>query len=62
MKCDIVSFDYFGFGCSSGKPKINTILSDGEDAINFSISYLKYKIENIILFGKNWYYELYIFS
>ena len=52
MKCDIVSFDYYGFGCSSGKPKINTILSDGEDAINFSISYLKYKIENIILFGK----------
>ena len=52
MKCDIVSFDYWGFGCSSGKPKINTILSDGEDAINFAISYLKYKIENIILFGK----------
>ena len=52
MKCDIVSFDYCGFGCSSGKPKINTILSDGEDAINFAISYLKYKIENIILFGK----------
>ena len=35
MKCDIVSFDYWGFGCSSGKPKINTILSDGEDALNF---------------------------
>ena len=52
MKCDIVSFDYCGFGRSSGKPKINTILSDGEDAINFAISYLKYKIENIILFGK----------
>ena len=52
MKCDIISFDYWGFGCSSGKPKINTILSDGEDAINFAISYLKYKIENIILFGK----------
>ena len=52
MKCDIVSFDYWGFGRSSGKPKINTILSDGEDAINFAISYLKYKIENIILFGK----------
>ena len=52
MKCDIVSFDYLGFGCSSGKPKINTILSDGEDAINFAISYLKYKIKNIILFGK----------
>lgn len=52
MKCDIVSFDYWGFGCSSGKPKINTILSDGEDALNFAISYLNYKIDNIILLGK----------
>ena len=52
MKCDIVSFDYWGFGCSSGKPKINTILSDGEEALNFAISYLNYKIDNIILLGK----------
>ena len=52
MKCDIVSFDYWGFGFSSGKPKINTILSDGEDALNFAISYLNYKIDNIILLGK----------
>ena len=51
MKCNIVSFDYWGFGCSSGKPKINTILTDAEDAMIFSISYLKYKIENIIIFG-----------
>ena len=51
LKCDIVSFDYWGFGCSSGKPKINTILSDGEDVLNFAISFLKYKIENILLFG-----------
>ena len=52
MKCDIVSFDYTGFGCSSGKPNINTILPDGEDALNFAISFLNYKIENIILLGK----------
>ena len=52
MKCDIVSFDYMGFGASSGKPKILTILSDAEEALNFSINYLIYKIENIILFGK----------
>ena len=51
MKCDIVCFDYFGFGCSSGKPSIETILSDGEEALNFVLSELKYKIENIILFG-----------
>ncbi len=52
MKCDIVSFDYTGFGCSSGKPNLNSILEDGEDALNFAISYLKHKIENITLFGK----------
>ena len=52
MKCDIVSFDYLGFGCSSGKPKINTILSDGEDVLNFAISFLNYKLENILLLGK----------
>lgn len=52
MKCDIVSFDYSGFGCSSGKPDLSSILVDGEDVLNFTISYLKYKIENIILFGK----------
>ena len=51
MKCDILSFDYWGFGCSSGKPKINTILTDAEEVLNFSISYLNYKIDNIILFG-----------
>ena len=52
MKCDIISYDYLGFGCSSGKPKINTILSDGEDVLNFAISDLNYKIENIVLLGK----------
>ena len=51
MKCDIVSFDYLGFGGSSGKPKIHTILSDSEEALKFSTYYLNYKIENIILFG-----------
>lgn len=51
MKCDIVSFDYYGFGCSSGKPKLNSILPNSEDALNFAISTLKYKVENIVLLG-----------
>ena len=51
MKCDIVSFDYSGFGCSSGKSTINNSISDGEEALNFTITFLKYKIENIIVFG-----------
>jgi hypothetical protein len=52
MRCDIVSFDYSGFGCSSGKPEIYTIILDGEDIINFIIKELNSKIENIIIFGK----------
>ena len=52
MKCDIISFDYLGFGDSNIKPKINTLMQDGEDAIEFSLNYLNYKIENLILFGK----------
>jgi hypothetical protein len=52
MRCDIVSFDYSGYGCSSGKPEIYTIILDGEDIINFIIKEFNSKIENIIIFGK----------
>ena len=52
MKCDIISFDYFGFGDSNVKPKNDTLFNDGEEAIKFAINDLKYKIENLILFGK----------
>ena len=52
MKCDIISFDYLGFGDSNIKPKNNTLLEDGKDAMNFAISHLHYKIENLILLGK----------
>ena len=52
MKCDIISFDYLGFGDSNVKPKNDTLFNDGEEAIKFAINDLKYKIENLILFGK----------
>ena len=52
MKCDIISFDYLGFGDSNTKPKNTSIYQDAEDIINFAINHLKYKIENLILFGK----------
>lgn len=51
MKCDVLSFDYMGFGRSNGKAKINTIFIDGEDTFEFAINKLNYKIENIIFFG-----------
>ena len=52
MKCDIISFDYLGFGDSNIKPKNNTILEDGEYAIKFANEHMNYKIENLILMGK----------
>ena len=54
MKCDIISFDYQGFGYNynnSYKPKIDTIPFDAEEIINFAMTELKYKIENIIIMG-----------
>ena len=56
MKCDIVSYDYQGFGHIYDrftKPNNSTLFIEGEQVLlDFCINYLKYKIENIILFGK----------
>ena len=52
LKCDIISFDYMGFGHSKEKVKKISILEDGEETIKFSISVLNYKIENIIIMGQ----------
>ena len=52
MKIDIISFDYTGFGDTKEKPKNTTLLEDGEITINFILSHLKYKINNLVLFGK----------
>jgi hypothetical protein len=52
MKIDIISFDYTGFGDTKEKPKNTTLLEDGEISINFILSHLKYKINNLVIFGK----------
>ena len=52
MKIDIISFDYTGFGDTKEKPKNTTLSEDGEITINFILSHLKYKINNLVLFGK----------
>ena len=52
LKVDIICFDYQGFGDTASKPKLNTIFTDGVEALNFVLTFLKYKIENISLFGK----------
>ena len=56
MKCDIISFDYqgFGFNYNNNKAKLNidNFFLDGEEVINFCIKFLEYKIENVIIMGK----------
>ena len=56
MKCDIISFEYQGFGFnynnSNTKPKMETLFNDGEEALKLAITYLNYKIENVSLMGK----------
>ena len=51
LKCDVISYDYSGFGCSTGKPSEEAINSDLNRVIDFTLNDLKYKIDNIILFG-----------
>ena len=51
LKCDVISYDYSGFGCSSGNPSEDNIKSDLDRVIDFSLNELKYKIDNLILFG-----------
>ena len=56
MKCDIISFDYQGFGHSytnNNKPKMDYIFEDGQEAIDFTLSKFDYKIENLIIMGKD---------
>ena len=52
LKCDIISYDYEGYGKSNGKPKISNIKNDIFDVINFCIYDLEIKKEDIILFGE----------
>ena len=52
-KCNIISYDYRGFGCSSSKSNEKNFTNSYEYAINFALNYLNYKIENILLMGRD---------
>ena len=52
LNCNIISYDYSGFGFSSGKSTIEKINNDIEEVINFSLNFLEIKLEEIVLFGK----------
>ena len=52
-KCNIISYDYRGYGCSSSKSNAENFISSYEYTIDFALNYLKYKIENILLIGRD---------
>lgn len=52
-KCNIISYDYRGFGCSSSQAKEKNFIDIYEVIMKFSLDYLNYKIENILLMGRD---------
>ena len=53
IKCNIISYDYIGFGCSLGKPNEKNFISIYQEIINITKDILKYKTENILLMGRD---------
>lgn len=53
LQCDILTYDYSGFGCSSGKPQIRNLFIDIEIVIKFVSFYLLYQMNNVSLLAKD---------
>ena len=52
LKCDIITYDYSGYGRSEGKPLLDKFNNDLEEVVNFINSQLCIPFENLILYGK----------
>ena len=53
LKCDIISYDYAGYGCSNNKPNYSSLKNDITVVINFSVDTFDLKHENIVLLSFN---------
>ncbi|TKR78361.1 hypothetical protein L596_019173 [Steinernema carpocapsae] len=51
LNCDIISFDYSGYGISSGRPTEANVYADALAVFDYLIQKKKVPMENIILFG-----------
>ena len=49
LKCDVISYDYGGYGCSNNKPKYDTLKNDLIIVLNFSTNTFELKNEDIVL-------------
>ena len=53
IKCDIITYDFIGFGCSSGKHNEKNFISMYPKIMDIAINSLNYQIENILLMGRD---------
>jgi pimeloyl-ACP methyl ester carboxylesterase len=53
LKCDIISFDYSGYGLSNGIPNDNEIVTDFKSVIYFSKDILNISMNNVILMSES---------
>ena len=53
LKCDVISYDYSGYGCSKNKPSYSSLKNDIIAVINFSVDTFDLKYENIVLLSFN---------
>ena len=53
IKCDIISYDYIGFGRSNGKLAENNFINIYEYIIDIILNDFKYHVENILLMGRD---------
>lgn len=52
-KCNIISYEYIGFGHSLGKPTEKNFINIYLIIMNITLNFLKYHIENILLIGRD---------
>ena len=52
-KSDVISYDYSGYGCSTGSPSEEEMVSDLECVLEFCTNTLNINLKNIILFGNS---------
>ena len=53
LKCDVISYDYMGYGCSNGSPNYDSLKNDLITVLNFSTITFDIKYEDIILLAFN---------
>ena len=53
LKCDVISYDYTGYGCSNNKPNYNSLKNDLIIVLNYCTNTLDLKNENIVLLSFN---------